>query len=183
MNPFVLSAALAVAIKGWGRQNHAPACRGFTLMEVIFAMAFSIILGAAVITSLVTSQRFAARARLLTNARAIVQRNMDAAMGVAFTGTSSTPAILALTSSAGVVCDDDGGTGSPVENIQVLRSGSNVLVSGTLLRIVSAEPVIVSGTAVDASVVVRRVTFQIDYDYLSQHYTFSETTLRSSDLQ
>jgi len=155
--------------------------RGFTLMEVVFAMAFSIFLGAAIITSLMTSQRFAARARLLTNARAIVQRNIDAASGVVFSGTSSTPAILAITSGTGVVCDDDGG--APGENIQVLQSGTNVLVTGTLMRIVTAEPVIITGTASDSSVVVRRVTFQINYNYLSLPYTYSETTLRSADSQ
>ena len=156
--------------------------RGLSLLEIVFAMAFSIFLAIAITTSLLTSQRIAARVRLLTNARAIVQRNIDAAAGIAFT-SGSIPDILAITSSSGVVCDDDGGSGSPVENIQVLRTGTTALVTGTLTRIVSAEPVIVSGTAADASVLVRRVTFKIDYDYLSLHYTHSETTLRSADLQ
>lgn len=169
--------------QGIAHPKHRFLCRGFSLVEVLFAMTFYIFLGAAVISSLLTSQRFATRARLLTNARVIVQRNIDAATGVAFSGTSSTPAILAITDPAGVVCDDDGGTGTPVENIQVLRSGTNILVTGTLRRIVTAEPVIVTGTASDGSVAVRRVTFQIDYDYLSNHYTHSETTLRSADSQ
>ncbi|MCX6966221.1 MAG: type II secretion system protein [Verrucomicrobia bacterium] len=181
MIPFVQSAVFAVAPKGWEPPRDRFR-RGFTLIEIIFGVAFSAFLGAVIITSLMNSQRFAARARLLTNARAIVQRNIDAASGVAFSA-SAPPPILAITASGGEICDDDGGTGTPVENIQVLRSGTNVLVSGTLRRIVTAEPVIVTGTTSDASVVVRRVTFQIDYDYLSIHYTHSETTLRSSDLQ
>ena len=176
---------LAITPKGRERwsahQEHRFPC-GFTLLEVIFAMAFSVFLGAAVISSLLASQRFAARARLLTNARAIVQRNIDAASSVTFT-SSTTPAILAITSGTGVVCDDDGGTGTPVENIQILRTGTDVLVTGTLRRIVTAEPVIVTGTASDASVAVRRVTSQIDYEYQSNHYPHSETTLRSADNQ
>jgi len=186
MITFVPSAGSAVPSKEWRRgptpHRHSFARHGFTLLEVIFAMAFSIILGAAVITSLMTSQRFAARARLLTNARAIVQRNIDAAAGVAFSGTSSTPAILATTASSGTVCDDDGGSAT-IENIQTLSTANDVLISGTLLRIVTAEPVIVTGTTADASTVVRRITFQIDYDYLWHHYTYSETILRSSDSQ
>jgi len=177
----------AVRSKEWERliahRGGAFSRGGFSLVEVVVAMTISILMGAAIIMSLMASQRFAAKARLLTNARVIVQRNIEAATGVIFTGTSSTPAILALTGDAGVVCDDDGGSGAPVENIQVLRGTNNVLVTGTLRRIVTAEPVVVSGTEVNSSVVVRRITFQIDYDYLSHHYTHSETTLRSADAQ
>ena len=151
-------------------------------METIFGVALCFFLGAAVITSMTINLRFASCARLMTNARAIVQRNIEAADGIAFSGTSSTPAILVPTVTAGVICDDDGGSGAPVENIQVLSSGTNVLVTGTLTRIVTSEPVIITGTA-DASVIVRRVTFQVDYDYQTHHYTYSETTLRSADTQ
>lgn len=158
--------------------------RGFTLLEIVFAMLVAVFLGLALINSLTVSYDFATRARLLTNARAIVQRNIDAATGVVFSGTSSTatiPDILSLTT--GTVCDDDGGTGAPLENIQLMRSGSNVLVTGTLRRYVSTEPVTVSGTTTNNSVVVRRITFQVDYDYRNRHYTHSETTLRSADSQ
>jgi type II secretory pathway pseudopilin PulG len=150
-------------------------------METVFAMMVAVLLGVALINSLTLSYRFATRARLMTNARAIVQRNIDAATGVVFTGTNSTPDILGLTASSGVVCDDDGG--ATQENIQILRSGSNILVSGTLKRFVSSEPVKVSGTATDSTATVRRITFQVDYDYLNVHYTHSETTLRSADSQ
>ncbi|MEI8233654.1 MAG: type II secretion system protein [Verrucomicrobiota bacterium] len=165
-----------------GAWRHPPRRdRGFTLVEIAFGMMVSIFMGFAILNSLIVSQRFAARARLLTNARAIVQRNIDAASGVAFTGSTSTPTILAVTSGTGVVCDDDGG--APTENIQLLRSGTNILVSGTLRRIVTSEPVTVSGTASDPSVIVQRVTFQIDYNYLNIPYSYSETTLRSADSQ
>lgn len=167
----------------WERTARLRRAQGFTLMEIVFAMLVCVLMGIAILNSLIVSYRFAARARLLTNARAIVQRNVDAAAGVAFTGTASPPTILALTTGSGVVCDDDGGTGAPVESIQLLRSGSNVTVSGTLRRIVTTEPVVVSGTTVNGNAVVRRVTFQVDYDYLNRHYTHSETTLRAADSQ
>lgn len=163
--------------------------RGFTLMEVMFAMTVAILMGATIIESLLFSQRIAARTRLYTNARAIVQRNLDAATGVAFTGTAcaSGTSILKITGTAGLSCDDDGGTGVLSENIQVLKSGSNVavtVVSGTLTRIVSSEPVYVTGTtSADPNALVMRITFKVDYDYLSHHYTYSETTLRSVDSQ
>jgi hypothetical protein len=163
----------------------ARANRGFALLEICFAVIFAALMGAVLIRSLLQSERYAASSRLLTNARVIIHRNINASTGIVFTGTSSTPDLLAVTSGSGVICDDDGSGSvtSPLENIQVLRSGTNVAVSGTLRRIVTAEPVIVSGTSADSSVVVRRVTFQIDYDYRSHHYTYSESTLRSSDSQ
>ena len=172
----IQSAALGPASKRW--------VSGYTLMEVMFAMMVVILLGASMINSLMFCERFAARTRLYTNARAIVQRNLDAATGVLFTGTTTTPAILSTTSSAGTVCDDDGGTGVPVENIQVLKSGTNVLVTGTLTRFVTNESVYVSSAAVsDTSAVVLRVTFQVNYNYLAHDYSYAETTLRSVDSQ
>jgi len=171
------------ALKEWKRLNappkHSLGCHGFTLMEVVFGILFSLTLGAVIVTSLITSQSFAARARLLTNARAIVQRNIDAATAIAFT-SGSIPTILQTTPTSGVVCDDDGGSGSPVENIQVQQSGTNALVTGTLTRIVSNEPAVVTGTV---SALVQRVTFRIDYTYLGNPYTYSITTLRSADTQ
>ena len=162
-------------------QTKGSAHTGFTLIEVCVATSFAILMGAVLIETLLQSERFAASTRLMTNARAIVQRNLNAAAGVVFNDPTSPPPLLATTTgSTGVVCDDDGSSnaGTPIENIQLLRSGTNIAVTGTLRRIVSAEPVPEASTAT-----VRRITFQIDYDFRSRHYTYSETTLRASDNQ
>jgi len=133
-------------------------------------------MGAAIITALIHSQRYATSARLLTNARAIVHRNIDASSGVAFTN-SSIPTLLGTTVTTGVVCDDDGVTtaGTPVENIQLSQNGT-ATITGTLTRIVRPQSVSES-----AGATVLRITYQIDYDYLSKHCTYAETTLRSVD--
>jgi len=149
---------------------------GAYLVEVCFALTISIFMGVSIVTSLVHSQRYATSARLLTNARAIVHRNIDASSGVVFTN-SSIPTLLGITSTTGTVCDDDGVTtgGIPVENIQLSQSGTAV-VTGTLTRIVTQQSVSESSGAN-----VLRITYQIDYDYLSKHCTYAETTLRSVD--
>lgn len=162
---------------------HRPAQAGFSLLEVCFAMLFAAVMAVSLIQCLLQNERYAASSRVLTNARMVVQRNINACAGIAFSGTASTPALLALTASGGEVCSDDGVDGVTTQTVQIGGTGSVATVSGTLRRIVTSEPVTVSGTAVNSSVVVRRITFQIDYDYLSRHYTYSETTLRSADSQ
>lgn len=150
--------------------------RGVFLLDVCFALAVSIFMGVAIVTSLIHCQRYATSARLLTNARAIVHRNIDASSGVVFTN-SSIPTLLGTTSTTGTVCDDDGvtTTGIPVENIQLSQNGTAVII-GTLTRIVTQQSVSES-----AGANVLRITYQIDYDYLSKHCTYAETTLRSVD--
>src|SRR6185369_15647392 len=89
-----------------------PGCRGrpagFTLVQVMIATAIIVIVGLASVQALVLMNRKAATMRTLNNARAVVQRNIDTAMGVPFT-TSLEPPILAITTSSGSVYDDDGG--------------------------------------------------------------------------
>ena len=150
--------------------------RGISLLEVCFAVALTLLLGGALITSLLQSQRYAASARLMTNARAIVHRNIDASTGIVF--TSSTPTILVSTGTSGLVCEDDGVTtaGTMVENIQISQSGTTT-VTGTLTRFVTPQ----STTTDSASATVLRVKYQIDYTFLSRPRSYSETTLRAID--
>jgi len=144
--------------------------RGFTLVQVMVACAIIVIVGLASIQALVLMNRKAAVMRTMTNARAVVQRNIDTALTVPFTATL-TPAILAMT--PGSVYDDDGG-GDNLVNIALQRSGTTAWIKGTLTRTVTAE-------SNPESVDIRRVTFSVSYSYRGRPYSFSMTTLRTQD--
>lgn len=151
-------------------RSHAAA---FTLMQVICMMGVIAIAGASGMNALLNVNRKAAEMRLLSSARAVVQRNIDTVLGVPFSATI-VPSVLALTSSNGSVYNDPvGGSGGSVA-VSMLRSGSNALVSGTLTRIVVTE-------ANSESADIRRVTFRLDYAYRSRPYSFAMTTIRAQD--
>lgn len=149
-------------------------CRraAFTLVQVMIATGIIALAGLAGVQALFLVNRKAAAMRMTTNARAVVQRNIDTALGVPFSAAQQ-PAILAITPSGGTVYDDDG-NGDNLVNVVLMRDGTDVLVYGTLTRIVTAEP---NGQNVD----LRRITFQLDYSYRGQPYTYSMTTMRSPD--
>jgi len=174
--------------------------QAFTLIEVVIAGAVAVILGVAVVEALLISQRLAAEARLFTNARVIVQRNIDATLGATFNSTANPPPMLTVTGTSGVICDDD--AGSNLENISVLLSGalgsgSGTLVTGTLKRWVNPLPSVppwsTSGSSPYPSgmstLVVYEIKFQVDYDYglttygTCSHFSYSESTLKSLDSQ
>lgn len=152
--------------------------RGFTLIEVYVAVGISILLGAAILDGLLQCMSYTASSRLMTNARAIVHRNVDAAAGVSFPSASSAPSLLMATAGSWSVCEDDGGAvpGITAENIQISGSNNSVVVTGTLSRMVTQENVPESSSAQ-----VYRVTFKVDYAFLSKNYSYSETTLRAVD--
>ncbi len=145
---------------------------GFTLVQVMVASAIIVIVGLASVQALVLMNRKAAVTRTLNNARAVVQRNIDTAMGVPFT-SSVQPAILGITATTGAVYDDDGG-GDNLVNVALLRSGTSAWLKGTLTRTVVAET---NPEGAD----IRRVTFSIAYTYRGRNYTYAMTTLRTQD--
>ncbi len=151
-----------------------PGEGGFTLTEVVVAMAVSIILGVVVVLSLLSAQKFAASTRVATDARVILQRNIDTALGVKFTSVD-TPGILAITGSDGEVYNGEG-VGSPTSIPIITTSGSNTLVSGTLTRIVTAY-------SNSEFAVIRKVTFRLDYEFQGRSTSVSMSTLRSQDDQ
>ena len=145
---------------------------GFTIVQVMVAMGVIIICGIAGVQALALVNQKAAAMRLMTNARAVVQRNIDTALCVPFSSTIQ-PAILAITAPAGAVYDDDGG-GDNLVNIALTRAGTDAVVRGTLTRIVLAE-------ANADSADIRRVTFRLDYTYRRHAYGYEMTTLRTVD--
>lgn len=134
------------------------------------AMTIVVIAGAASVEALVLTNHRAAAMRTVNNARAIVQRNIDTALGVPFSADDPVPAILAIGTGP---YDDDGDGVLPVP-VVVARNGTSSVVSGTLTRTVTAE-------ANPAGADIRRVTFQLSYTYRSKPYSVSMTTLRSTD--
>ncbi len=142
------------------------------MMQAVVAMGVIAIAGAAGITALVQLNNKAAAMRTLNNARAVVQRNIDTALSVAFSA-SLQPAILAVTPSSGTVFDDDGGGDNQV-TIFIPKTAAGVPLKGTLTRIVTAQA---NSDGAD----IRRVTFRIDYTVRNRPYSFAMTTLRGSD--
>jgi len=145
--------------------------QGFTLAELMVATGVVVIAGMIGVQALALLNGKAAAMRIMNNARAIVQRNIDTAMGVPYS-TTAVPAILATTTSTGTVYVDDG-TGS-TENVVYLRNGTTALVKGTLTRTVVAEPN-------SEGAALLRVTFSLTYAFRKHNYTYSMTTLRSPD--
>lgn len=145
---------------------------GIALVQVLMAMGMITLCGAGALRALVEINHKAAAMRTLNSARAIVQRNIDTALGIPFSSTQ-VPPILAFTAAGGTVYVDDGSTDNKVTVVQS-RSGSANLVRGTLTRTVTAET-----NADNAD--IRRVTFRIDYTYARKGYSFSLTSLRAVD--
>jgi type II secretory pathway pseudopilin PulG len=165
----LLRRAAPAALSSRGRRRHRVG--GFTLVQVMVAVGVVAICGLASIQALMLINRKAAAMRVLISGRAVVQRNIDTALGVPFSSTQQ-PAILAITSTSGATYDEGNGTG--LVNVVLLRDGTTALIKGTLTRTVIAEP---NAQSQD----VRRVTFQLSYAYRSRTYTYSMTTLRAPD--
>ena len=145
---------------------------GFTIVQVMVAMAVIVICGIAGVQALIHVNQKAAAMRMLTNARAVVQRNIDTALCVPFS-SSIEPPILVITSAGGAVYDDDGG-GDNLVNLALTRSGTDATVRGTLTRTVLAEA---NADGAD----IRRVTFRLDYVFRRHSYRYEMTTLRTVD--
>ena len=145
--------------------------RGFTIAEVIIsAIVIAVVYISATQTVMLANRRSAA-ARLRTNARVIVERNIDQALAAPFGTATSVPAILGTTSPAGVTYDDDGNGDNKV-NLMVQDTGGPTLIDGTLTRIVTA---VANPEGAD----IRRVTFHLDYMFRGRAYTYEMTTLRT----
>ncbi len=142
---------------------------GITLVEVAIGTALIGLIASAAIVALILLNKNAVSTRIMTNAREIVQRNIEAAVGTPFTSTN-VPPILAIATNA--VWDDDGG-GDNLETIYTSRDGTTK-VTGTLLRTVAAE----TNTA---GADIRRVTFHLDYPLYGRQLSYEMTTIRAPD--
>ena len=137
----------------------------------MIAAGVVVIAGIVAVQSLALLNARASAMRIFNNARAVVQRNIDTAVGVPYT-TAAVPAILATTTAGGSVWVDDGANN--LENVVYLSNGTSTLVQGTLTRTVVAEPN-------SESQALLRVTFQLSYTYRKRNYSYSMKTLRAPD--
>ncbi|MGB8167004.1 MAG: hypothetical protein WCF18_05895 [Chthoniobacteraceae bacterium] len=160
-NQIASAPADAEIAPGMARPSRREA--GIALIQVIMAMGMIALCGAAGLRALIEINRKAAAMRTLSQARAIVQRNIDSALGVPFNQTF-TPPILAVTA----------GTNTS-ENIVVGRSGAGAVVNGTLTRIVTQE----ANPPDNAD--MRRITFRLAYKYRLKDYLYEMTTIRAMD--
>jgi type II secretory pathway pseudopilin PulG len=156
-----------------GRLRPPKRCRekGMTLVEVAIGAALLALVSATALGTLTVLNKNAVSTRIMGNAREIVERNIEAAVGAPFTSTS-VPTILAITSGSGAVWDDDGGSDNK-ETIYASRDGT-VKILGTLTRTVLAE-------SNSASADIRRVTFHLDYSLYGRAMSYEMTTLRALD--
>lgn len=145
--------------------------QGVTIVDIAIGTALLGLVAAAAIATLIVLNKNAVSTRIATNAREIVQRNIEAAMGSPFT-SSNVPPILAITNSIGAYWDDDGG-GDNRETIYMSRDGT-VKVTGTLLRTVRSE-------TNDINADIRRVIFHLDYSMYGRPMSYEMTTLRAVD--
>ncbi len=146
------------------------------MVEVLVALALLTLMVVSSTQALVQTNKQSAGQRTMTAARGIVQRNIDTALTVGW-NFASEPAILALTSVTGTPYDDDAAPASNSDGlvqIAVMEDGATATVPGTLTRIVTA---FVNPDGAQ----VRRVTFRLDYKYLSRPYSVQMSTLRAID--
>lgn len=152
------------------------AADGIALVEVVVALALLTLIVVSSTQALVVANRQSAVMRTMTAARGIVQRNIDTALTVGWS-FSLEPAILTLTPVTGTPYDDDAPPQSATDNvvqITVMEDGTTATVPGTLWRTVTT-------VANPEGAQVRRVTFRLDYTYLSRPYSVQMMTQRAID--
>ena len=155
------------------RPSRRSCVAGSALVEAVVASVVLAIVFLGSVEALIMANGNAAKSRLTTNARVIVQRNIDQASGVPFT-SASVPAILALTPSEGVVYDEDG-NGDGLANVVVQSAGGSTVVSGVLTRTVVA---VLNPEGAD----IRKITFSLKYTYSKfPEVTTEMTTVRAQD--
>ena len=163
------SAKATTDTNGLRSPSGAQSERALTLVETAIGVALMGLVASTALASLTVLNKNAVSGRVMTSAREIVQRNIEAAVGSPFT-TITQPAILDFATNA--VWDDDGG-GDNQETIYSSRNG-NQKIYGTLKRTVAAEA---NSTGAD----IRRITFHLDYNLFGRPMSYEMTTLRAMD--
>ena len=147
-----------------------------TLVEVIVALSLLTLVIVSSTQAFIQANRESAIMRLMTAARGIVQRNIDTALTVGWT-SSIEPAILGLTPPTGALYDDDAPPQSITDNvvqIAVMEDGTTASVPGSLWRTVIEE-------LNPEGAPIRKITFRLDYTYLSRPYSVQMVTERAID--
>lgn len=145
--------------------------QGFALVEIAISVALLGLVSASALVTLISLNKNAVSTRLMTTVREVVQRNIETAVGVPWT-SSSTPSILAITSATGSSWDEGISGNNPIP-IYISRDGTSK-ITGTLVRIVTSEPNTPSAD-------IRRVTFRLNYALYGRNLSYEMTTIRAMD--
>ncbi|MEA3213651.1 MAG: hypothetical protein QOE70_6708 [Chthoniobacter sp.] len=131
--------------------------RAIALIQVIVAMAMIVLCGGAGVLALLQINQKAAAMRLMNNARAVLQRNIDMVGALPF-NREVTPEILVLTPDGGMVYDDDGGN----DKLAYSEGNQAFLQSVTFLNLNDSDqiPLITSAREKDFAEAAER-SFQI----------------------
>lgn len=146
------------------------------LVEIVVAMSLLTLVVVSSTQAFIQANRESAIMRLMTAARGVVQRNIDTALTVGWT-SSLEPPILALTPPTGALYDDDAPPQSTTDNvvqIAVMEDGTTESVPGSLWRTVVDVPN-------PEGAPIRKITFRLDYAYLSHSYSVQMVTERAID--
>ncbi len=148
-------ASLASPSRGDRPQSDFLSNAGFTIVEIVISVALLAAFAVGSIEALLTLNRNASSTRIISCAREVVQRNMEAAMTVPFS-SSSIPPILNVTTGTGWNETNDVVLGTAAIPLIVARDGT-VFSTGTLKRTVALATT--AGFHPDT----RRVTFTLSY--------------------
>ncbi len=148
---------------------------GIALLEVMVSMGLVMLISVTATSSILTINRISARNRVLTAARAVVQRNIDNTLSLTW-DSSVEPAVLGITAASGVAYDDDAGGTTGMVNLMIQKNGNSqvILLQGNLMRIVTA---VTNSEGAD----IRRITFRLTYNYQKVDYVVEMTTMRTID--
>lgn len=153
---------------------------GASIAEIVVATALVLTVAVGITQMLLVSTRVAAANRVLTAARAIVQRNLDNAMAVRW-DSANEPSILAVTTVTGAVFDDDGsnvngeGTNKVALLIEKKTDGSvYTVIPATLTRTVTSVPNTQGAN-------IRQIKFRLTYTFQNRNMVVEMSAMRSID--
>lgn len=158
-----------------GKARLLVATQGITLLEVLVGMAIISLYATAAMPALLTMNHIAQVARIMTTAKEVVDRNVEAASAVPFT-SSTVPAILAVTGSSVQCSDYPSGASNPISLLPDSAGAS--IVTGTLSKSVSLW----NTTDATDNANTRIVTFTMTYSLFRRQMTYQATTIRAPDL-
>lgn len=156
-----------------------PRNSGFALVEAMVATSLLTLVVVVSTQAMLQTNRQAAAMRTMAAARAIVQRNIDTALTVAWDSTVEPP-ILALT--PGTVYDDDGSPGNPLLSdgtVQIATAQDDATATGPVTGIITRTVSDVSTANPIAT--LRQITIRLDYTFGTRPYSLQMTTERAID--
>ncbi|MEY2545339.1 MAG: hypothetical protein QOG48_456 [Verrucomicrobiota bacterium] len=152
---------------------------GFTLMEIVLALAVLGTMSAGCYVGFNTVNTYSISSRLYSEAQAVAQNQIDLILskGPFDPANGKIPAVLALDSTRG---------NQPLvtPNVFVYRDPitGNVAVSGTMTTSITDAGYTMTYAGATSNLNVRRATVTVSYTFRNTNYAVSINTLRTADL-